>query len=152
MDCVTDLIDDYHKFVAGMINYKGIFPCPGMSLNGDGQLAIASITSATASFDWFWNQITIEQSVECVFGLDLSTLPGQGTEFDSVFVCAHWTDGMDGKPWHSSFRIGVINYQDEPRIVRDFDFDNEFWTAQFTKYLRPQRPAMRMTVSTAKSA
>ena len=53
---------------------------------------------------------------------------------------------MDGKKWDTSFRIGVINYQHSPRIVRPFDFANEYWIEQMTAELRYRRPLMRMVV------
>lgn len=144
-----DLVAKFHGYVSSMIGEKGIYPFPGMSIDKDGKMEIAALCEAETAFDWFWNQITIQQSKECIFGLDRSTIEGQGTEFSDVLTCVHWSEGMDGKKWDTSFRIGVINYQHDPRIVRDFDFSNEFWIAKMTGEAKSFRPQMRMVVKSS---
>ena len=139
-----DLVAKFHEYVSQTIDEDGIYPFPGMSINKDGKMKIAALRDSIAAFDWFWNQITIEQSKECIFGFDRFTNDGQGTEFSDVLPCVHWSEGMDGKGWDTSFRIGVINYQPEPRIVRDFDFSNEYWTSEMTSEVLSYRPKMRV--------
>jgi len=141
-----DLVAKFHEHVLQSIDEDGIYPFPGMSINKDGKMEIAALCEASTAFDWFWNQITIEQSKECIFGLDRSTKDGQGTEFSDVLTCVHWAEGMDGKGWDTSFKIGVINYQPDPRIVREFDFSNEFWTTKMTTEVLSYRPQVRMVL------
>jgi hypothetical protein len=64
-----------------------------------------------------------EGATEIIFGVDRSTEEGQGTEFADALTCGHWV-GDNGGQW----RIGVINYQYEPRILRDYDWDNAYWS------------------------
>jgi len=139
-----DLVAKFHEYVSSMIAEDGVYPSPGMSIDKDGKMEIAALCEPNTAFDWFWNKVTMEQSKECIFGLDRSTKAGQGTEFSDVLTCVHWSEGMDDKSWSTSFRIGVINYQYEPRIVRDFDFSNEYWIATMTSEALFCRPPMRM--------
>lgn len=144
-----DLVAKFHEYVSNMIDEEGVYPSPGMSIDEDGKMEIAALCEPETAFDWFWNQVTIKQSKECIFGLDRSTLNGQGTEFADVVTCVHWAEGMDGKNWHNSFRIGVINYQHDPRIVRAFDFENAFWIEKMTGEAKSFRPQMRMVVKSS---
>lgn len=144
-----DLVERFHEYVLGMIDEKGVYPSPGMSVDADGKMQVAALCEPDTAFNWFWNQVTIKQAKECIFGLDRSTRDGQGTEFADVLTCVHWKEGMDGKPWDTSFRIGVINYQNDPRIVRPFDFANEFWSEKMTGEAKSFRPSFRMKVTAA---
>jgi len=101
-----DLVATFHSYVSSQINEDGVFPSPGMSIDKDGKMEISALCEPQSAFYWFWNQITIEQSKECIFGLDRSTNDRQGTEFDDVLTCVHWAEGMDGKKWDTSFRGG----------------------------------------------
>ena len=150
MSFAMDLVAKFHEYVSQTIDEDGIYPFPGMSINKDGKMKIAALRDSIAAFDWFWNQITIEQSKECIFGFDRFTGAGQGTEFSDVLACAHWAEGMDGKGWYTSFRIGVINYQHEPRIVREFDFSNEYWTSKMTREVMSFNPKRRIVVNSLK--
>lgn len=142
-----DLAEEFHGHISRVVDEKGVYPFPGMSKDRDGKLTIAALCETDTAFRWFWHQIANEQAVECIFGLDRSTLPDQGTEFSDVLTCVHWAEGLDGKPWDTSFRIGVINYQNEPRIVRPFDFANKFWTERMTREVRSFRPLHRIVLS-----
>ena len=144
-----DLLTKFHEYISRIIDEKGIHPFPGMAIIEDGKMEVAALCEATTAFDWFWDQVTTKQSKECIFGLDRSTDDRQGTEFDDVLTCVHWAEGMDGKEWATSFRIGVINYQNEPRIVREFDFSNAFWMERMTSEVKSFRPWMRTVVKSS---
>jgi len=73
-----------------------------------------------------------------MLGLDRTTKPGQGTEFADVLTCVLWDaqkDEFTAKEWREWLKIGVINYQNEPRIVRPIDWDNEYWNGRFKEEL-----------------
>ena len=64
-----------------------------------------------------------------------------------MLTCVHWKEGMDGKAWGDAFRIGVINYQHAPRIVRPLDFSNQFWVEQMTREAAHFRPHARVKLA-----
>lgn len=146
-----NLVDQFHVYVTGMIDEKGVHPFPGMAVKKDGGMNIVAICETETALKWFWEQITRNQAKECIFGLDRSTRDGQGTEFADVLTCVHWVE-EEGKNWSESFRIGVINYQHEPRIVRPFDFENVYWSEKMTAEIERCRPSTRVVVLTAKKA
>lgn len=143
---IKNLVEEFHQYVTRSIQKKGVFPFPGMSIDEEGKLEIAACCEPESAFMWFWKKITLEGSKECIFGLDRITKDGQGTEFGDVLTCVHWSEGMDGKKWDTSFRIGVINYQFQPRIVRPFDFENQFWIEKMTAEVKSFRPSIRVVL------
>ena len=147
-----NLVERFHELVSASIDQTGVYPAPGMAIDKDGKLRFASIMEPHTAYQWFWDQVANKEAQEVIIGLDRSTKDGQGTEFADVLTCAHWKEGLDGKAWHAAFRIGVINYQNEPRIVREFDFDNEFWSKQVTEELLAVRPEFRLKVVTEQVA
>lgn len=144
------LTERFWNYVSSVIDEDGVHPFPAMALKPSGRMEVAAIIEGPTALKWFWDQVANEGATECIFGLDRTTKPGQGTEFSDVLTCAHWSEGMDGKKWDSSFRIGVIDYQDEPRIVRPWNWDNDYWREKMTEELKSCRPLMRVTVSTDK--
>lgn len=145
------LVDEFYAYATNMIDVKGIYPFPGMAVNQAGGMQIAALCEPDLAFKWFWDQITLHQAKECIIGLDRTTREGQGTEFADVLTCVHWAEAED-KKWSESFRIGVINYQHEPRIVRPFDFENEYWSKYMTGEVASCRPPARVVVHIAKKA
>lgn len=146
-----DLPTRFHEYVDGVIDEKGVYPFPGMALRQDGKLEIAAITDGNLAYRWFWEQITQHNAAEVIFGLDRTTKPDQGTEFNDVLTCCHWRDGLDGNPWQTSFRIGVIDYQHEPRIVRPWNWTNEFWLERMGTEIKNCRPGFRVRTEKAKA-
>jgi len=143
----SKLVDEFHAYVSSIIDEKGVYPLPGMSRIGfSDKREIAAITEVALAAKWFWDQVTMRGSSECIIGLDMMTKPGQGTEFADALVCVHWAEGMDEKDWGSSFRIGVINYQNEPRIVRQFDWNNSHWIKTMTSHIKSMRPSFRVKI------
>ena len=139
-------IDWFHDYVADMIDERGVYPEPGLAVFKDGRRELAAIDDPNSVILWFWDKIANCQAVEVICGVDRYTAPEQGTEFRDVVTCVYWADGLDDKDWAKSFRVGVINYQPEPRIVRPFDFDNTFWTNKMSAELARQRPLHRILI------
>lgn len=146
---MSSLIEQFHAYVSNIIDSEGVYPAPGFALDGEGGLHIAAITDPSLAYEWFWNQISNELAAEVVFGLDRTTEAGQGTKFADVVTCVHWREGgfSDGKePWGTAFRIGVINYQHEPRIVEPWDWENRFWKTRVSGEVVATRPASRIVL------
>ena len=144
----SKLVEDFHTYVSRVIDEKGVYPLPGMSKIGfEDKMEVAAITSPFLAMKWLWDQVAIKGAVECILGVDMTTMPNQGTEFADVLVCFHWAEGMDGKDWGNSFRIGVINYQNEPRIVRPYDWNNSHWIKVATGLILSERPKFRAKIT-----
>jgi hypothetical protein len=141
-----NLVEEFERMSALAIDDNGIYPHNGMVVDKDDKLCLCALDLKPAEvFQWLWQQVTVESAKEVIFGLDRSTKPGQGTEFDDVLTCCHWREDLADK-WNRAYRIGVINYQIEPRIVRPIDWDNEFWKKQMGAEVRQFTPPFRMVV------
>lgn len=138
-----NLVEEFEHMIAVGIDETGVHPNPGMHIAEDGTLNLSALDLEPEQiFDWFWNLISVENCQEIIFGLDRSTKKGQGTEFSDVVTCCHWRE-----KWNKPFRIGVINYQHEPRIVRPIDWENQFWIKQMGAEVRQRTPPFRIQVT-----
>ena len=136
----------FFEYVEEMIGDEGVYPYPGIALMPDGKIEIAALAiEPSGVFRWFWDMVSIKGAVECMTGLDRTTREGQGTEFNDILTCWCWKEGLDGKPWNKSFRVAVINYQNEPRIVRPLDWDNKFWNSRIAAEVSASAPPFRVT-------
>lgn len=135
------LLLPFVEYVKTLIDEEGVFPFPMMSrtrkpLSMDEKTCIAAMALPSGeSLNLIWKQITSYATTELIFALDRSTRSGQGTEFADVLTGAHWHPSFHASQ-KAAWRTFVINYQHEPRIVREPDFENEFWNEQITKELR----------------
>jgi len=131
----------YYDYIVKVIDEKGIYPLPGMFLSDKG-LAIAAICGSELVFPFAIRAISEMNAQFVIFGLDRVTKPGQGTEFADAFTMFGW----NGKEWI----MGVVNYQNEPRIVREIDRNNKFWNEIMARELRaaglPQLTESRIRV------
>lgn len=119
-----DLPKVFFDMVSGTIDEKGIFPPPLLAKKTDGTLEVGVIAGPPQLAYYVVKQhFNDRDCVEFMYGLDRYARPDQGTEFNDVFVgafCEKKNGIVIWKPY-------VINYQNEPRIVRDYDWTNEFW-------------------------
>jgi len=135
----AELVAEFERYVARSIDEQGCFPYPCLSLAADGVLCFAAVAvSPEASVRYFWDLIT-KGATEVIFGLDHYTKPGQGTEFADVVSVIHWK-GILGPTFQSQRRIGVINYQHSPRVVRPIDWNNRHWTVVMTRMAMKYAP------------
>jgi hypothetical protein len=145
----TELVNAFFDYVATDIDEKGIFPSPCLWRERGGKLNLGALAlDPKATTEFFIDKIALEGVEEIMFGLDRSTKPDQGTEFADVLTCAHWRDlsskGEGQGAWSKWLRVGVINYQHEPRIVRPIDWNNGFWIAQVASEIQSRFPATKM--------
>lgn len=144
---MKDMTKEFFEYVECMIDGRGVYPHPAFARMLDGTIEVAALALGPQDvFRWFWDKVSVEGAAECMFGLDRTTKEGQGTEFADVLTCCYWKDGLDGRTWDKSFRIAVINYQPEPRIVRPLDWDNEFWKQRLAAELASYAPLARLVV------
>lgn len=141
---MSELIKSFSAYVASMMDWEGVYPHPAFVLDRNGQHIVTALDlSPEEAIAWFWQTVTCEEPQEVMLGLDRTTQPDQGTEFGDVLTCVCWKEGIHEK-WARSFKIGVINYQHEPRIVRAIDWDNTFWIERMTTDLLYYVPKMRI--------
>ena len=143
------LVEQYVEFSTNRIDEDGIQPNMGWAKrHADGKLVVFAIVASPE--DWarlFWKEVgsksPSEVNDELVFGLDMVTKEGQGTEFADALVFVHWKRDPDKKLADSScFRVGVVNYQHEPRVVRPVDWENEHWTQWTLGWLKQHHPGL----------
>ena len=129
MTVEKDLPTIFHKIITDYIDEKGVYPHQCIWLDQNDKICIAAMDLLPDQVYYHVESVLLlEKPKELIFGLDRSTKEGQGTEFADVLVAIHFKNGK--------YKVGVINYQFEPtKIVRDWDWDNEFWNNAVEKEL-----------------
>jgi hypothetical protein len=118
----TDIVEMIHRNIAGMIDDEGVFPHQMIVLKKDGSVTMLSLSvNPPSMFKEMARWKAMPDTAELVFGLDRFCLPDQGTTLGDCVACLHW----DGILW----RTFIVEYQNEPRIVKPVDRDNAWWNA-----------------------
>jgi hypothetical protein len=130
----TDLLTDYLRQVRVLCGDKGVYPQPLLYRDTEGQITMCAVAADGGHCVKVARDALARGDVEeMVFGLDRSARPGQGLEFDD-FVSMVWYVGGD-------FYTAVINYvpaaAEGDRIIRDPDWDNNWWNNQMRAGLLP---------------
>jgi len=137
----SKLLDMFETMVKSTIDEQGVYPHVMISIDYKEQINVSALAcSPEEAAAEFWKQTGVCE--EIVFGLDMTTAPGQGTKYDDALVLAYWKrpDAETNLADLENFTIGVINYQNEPRIVDEIDWDNEHWKVTFPSMLRHFHP------------
>lgn len=144
------LTDDYFDVIERAIDEKGVYPHQGLVLKKDNKLEMhALIVGVPELVAHFWNQLG--DSEEVIYGIDMTTRPDQGTRYADALVLAHWTRDPSKKLTDPScLRVGVINYQHEPRIVDPIDWDNSHWDHWVRSVFPKYRPPFLIRVESGK--
>lgn len=108
--------------VAESLDSDGVYPHICVCQPAEGKLEVQLLYYDYSQVIAHCAQLKLLGATEIMFGVDRTTKEGQGTEFKDVLTCGHWQ-------CDNGWRIAVLNYQYEPRILRDFDWDNAFWSA-----------------------
>ncbi len=120
----SKVLKSFYELVCLAIDEKGVYPQLGYARHQDGTNTMLSyMMDGPGVFKTVSLLMRDEakQVVEMAFAVDRVTREGQGTEFADVLT-GGWWDGVKWVPF-------VINYRNEPRIVREIDWDNTFWNA-----------------------
>ncbi len=120
MDSVN-LANDYYDLIVGSIDEKGVYPHQMLVLQKNGKVGVyaLALTEPHQVLNTMMKVLVDEKPAQLIFGMDRFTKPGQGTTLSDCVAGAFW----NGDAW----RVFVIEYQNEPRIVKPMDWDNEFW-------------------------
>jgi len=129
-----------------VIDEEGVYPHQGMARKQDGKLEVLALAvDVPTLIKTFWNKLG--DSEEVIFGLDMTTRPDQGTRYADALVLAHWRkDPSKELADPSCLRVGVINYQHEPRIVDPIDWDNSHWDHWVRSVFPTYRPPFLIRV------
>lgn len=130
----TDLFIAYIGQVRGFCGEAGIFPQPLLYKDPEGKITMVAVAADGAECVRQAKEALRGGAEEIVFGLDRSAAPGQGLEFND-FVTVVWFVGGE-------FYTAVINYvpaEDEAdQIIRDPDWNNNWWNNQMRDNLLPE--------------
>lgn len=131
------VIETFNQMISMVIDENGIYPHQMVSRKGEAvRITALAVDNAGQAVSKAWEEIN-DGADELAFGVDMSTRPGQGTEFADALVLGHFTRQSGKKTTNPDcWRIGVINYQNEPRIVRDIDWENSHWNVEFRKLMK----------------
>jgi hypothetical protein len=134
------VVEAFEHYCSNAVDEKGIYPLPMVAIKNDGSMEMSAMAvSAPEAIEEFMRKIVVKREVKAIMlGLDRTTKPGQGTEFADVLTCVLWDaqkDDFGPGEWREWFKVGVINYQNEPRIIRPIDWENEFWKNHFKEEL-----------------
>lgn len=123
-----DLTEVLFGLVESSVDEEGVYPQHCVFTDKEGQMTLLALAvSGEQAINVAVEKVKSGEAVELVVGIDMWTKEGQGTEFADVIVVCHFKDG--------NVRVGVIDYQNEPRIVRPLRWDNEHWPAVMMKRL-----------------
>ena len=144
------IVEDYVGFLTGILDETGIQAHGWARRLKDDRFEVYYLAiGPKESAKLFWQTVGMASPnkirKDVLWGLDMTTRPDQGTEFDDAYVFVHWVRIPGQKlTTREAFRVGVINYQNEPRIVRPVDWDNEHWTNWTLGFFKQHYPQFLM--------
>jgi hypothetical protein len=129
LDLVSLLVDH----AARGIDTDGLRPLPAYWLDRGGRLAMAALLLKPGQIiDLAWDRVRRRGDRAMAWALDRHARPGQGTTLDSLLTIADWSRG--------SWRIGVLEYQHEPRVIKPVRWDNDYWRMQAGLEIAARQP------------
>jgi hypothetical protein len=125
----NDVVGIFQKLVESSIDEEGVFPHQMIFEDCNGKLNMVAI----ALYDSIQCMMLLKKTFDkgakkIIFGLDRLCKEGQGTTLGDC-VAGHYWNGEIWQPF-------VLEYQNEPRIVKPIDFENNFWNQQLKRELR----------------
>jgi len=116
---MSDLLKMYHDLVSLSIGESGVYPHHAIAIRKDAGVEMLVLDLSPKQVFLLISK-KIKESDELIFALDRTCKDGQGTTLGDCVAGLHWIEG-ELKPF-------IIEYQDSPRIVKEIDWNNEFWT------------------------
>lgn len=124
----VDVVDTYYNLIGIAINKHGVYPQHLILIDKHDKMLLMSldlsvsqcISAMVASFR--------EGPKKLIMGLDRMCMPNQGTTLGDCIAGFYW----NGEKW-ATF---VIEYQNEPRIVKPIEWNNPWWNSVLTKELK----------------
>lgn len=120
----------FHRGISLAIDKHGVYPHHCLVIEKDDKLTFCCLDLKPEQVWLYVRKLITEGAKELIFGMDRFAKPDQGTTLGDFVAGARF----DGKFW-TSF---VIEYQHEPRIVKDIDWHNSFWNGLMTNEILSQ--------------
>lgn len=128
----SNLLKQFHGVLDSGIDEKGVWPHICLVRTAAGIEFQSLALTPEEALRHIQTQLTTraDDILELVFGLDMTTRPGQGTLYADVLALGWWHDGV----WTS----GVIDYQNEPRAIEPINWDNAHWNGVMARDILPR--------------
>lgn len=120
-----DIVEAYYSLIKIAIDKHGVYPHHLIVESDDGGWNACALDIATSEAMTFLVSEFKAGPAKLICGFDRTCLSNQGTTLGDCVAGHYW----DGVKW-SSF---VIEYQENPRIVKPIDWDNKFWNEQLAR-------------------
>lgn len=132
---MKDLPTIFHEAVSSAIDEEGVYPHQCV-IRFEDRLTITALSlSPIGIMTHIRWAIERDGADELIYGLDRFTRPDQGTGFQDAVVGGWFRRGL-------GWRVGVIEYRHEPRIILPWNWRNDFWTAAVGRELSQVFPAL----------
>lgn len=110
----------YHNHIGICIGQGGVYPHVMMVEDPQNKLGVFALDLKPEQvMKKAVDTLIKEKPKQLMFGLDRYSKPNQGTTLGDLIGGLYW----NGDGW----RPFIIEYQDEPRIVKPLDWDNPYW-------------------------
>ena len=114
------LTEIYHSAISAFIDSKGVYPHKAIGLSHDNKIdMMAFMVRPEQVLELVAKAIRSKQYRELIWSMDRSCSAGQGTTLGDCVAGYYW-DGENYKPF-------IIEYQHDPRILKDIQWDNPAW-------------------------
>lgn len=119
----------FHFMVSSAIDAEGVYPYPAVVLDVAGEVSVMALDLRPPQvLRTIVRAACAVTTAELIFGMDRFTKAGQGTELDNLFAGAWYRKGL-------GWKVGIIEYRHQPRLVKEWNWDNPFWTLAVTTEL-----------------
>ena len=124
-----DLMKSYFDYIKICIDEKGVFPHQCMAVNQKDELVLMAlmVNSDSALFK-IVEMIKSNDYKEIIWSLDRYCKEGQGTTLNDCLAGFHWKE--------NNFISFIIEYQNEPRIVCEPNYQNPHWNAMLEREIK----------------
>lgn len=121
-----DLVKMFLELNFGILDETGIHPSQGIAVFPDKQIimAFADVQGAMRHI----RQVFLQKPESLIFGLDRFLKDEQGTQLGDGLSVSYYRNGR--------WRFGIIEYQFEPRIVKEVNWTNQFWNRALAAEVR----------------
>jgi len=118
-----NLLDIFTEQCERALQEKGVYPNQCVWQTECGEMVYVGMLDISPDdvIKFALNCLLCKGAKEIVFGLDryVTNKEEQGLEHNDVLTVFHF----DVEGWH----YGVLEYQYEPRVWKDIDWDNDYW-------------------------
>ena len=122
-----NLPEMYYDMISRYIDEEGVYPHQCFWI--DKETGKVSVVALAVTPDQAMTKVFefLPKASELIYSLDRSARDNQGTELGDLVAGCYWKDG-EWTPF-------IIEYQNEPRIVKPMNWDNTWWNESLRKEL-----------------